>query len=424
VNAVIVTIGEEILIGQIVDTNSAWIANQLNLLGIRVKKIISISDSADEIKSTVYKAINDFDLILITGGLGPTNDDITKQALCELYDTELYTHVETLEHIRKIFAKRNLPLTYLNAKQAEVPSNSEVLFNPNGTAPGMLFNRNGKLLIAMPGVPFEMKAIMEIHVLPRLASQSGGFTIVHKTVHTFGLPESFLAERIAEWENNLPSDIGLAYLPSPLSIRLRLSSSGINRDLIEQKIQNQINGLLKIIPQNIFGYDDDSMVSVVADLFLKTQSKLALAESCTGGTIAHLITQLPGSSNFFIGGIVAYSNSIKTNLLGVDPNSIELFGAVSREVVEQMANGARLKFNADFAIATSGIAGPSGGSPEKPVGTVWIAVSSAQKTVSERFVFGHDRERNILRSSITALNMLRQLIIYGEKNVKNEEFFS
>ncbi len=418
-DAALLTIGEEILIGQIVDTNSAWMASELNRIGVRVRQIVSISDRGDEIKSSINQLLNNFDIVLATGGLGPTSDDITKQTLCELFDAKLVSHSSTLDHIRTIFATRGLPLTDLNAKQAEVPDNCEVLFNRLGTAPGMWFNINGKILVSMPGVPFEMKGIMEEHVLPRLSSFSGSDSIVHRTVHTFGLPESFLAQKLAEWESCLPPSISLAYLPSPLSIRLRLSSSGKNKEPIEQRIEEQIRKLNQIVPESIFGYDNDSMASVVADLLVGLGATLSIAESCTGGTIAHLITQLPGSSAYFTGGVVAYSNEVKVAQLGVNPDLISNYGAVSQPVVEAMANGIRTRLNTDYAIATSGIAGPSGATPGKPVGTVWISVASSTVTASQQFSLGGDRERVILRSSISALNMLRLMILNEKKNARN-----
>jgi nicotinamide-nucleotide amidase len=414
-NAAILTIGEEILIGQIVDTNSAWIASELNLIGISVREIVSITDSGSVIKDAINQLLNKYDIVLATGGLGPTNDDITKQAICDLFDSHLIVHSPTLEHIREIFSRRSLPLTDLNAKQAEVPANCQVLFNPNGTAPGMWFDLQGKVLVSMPGVPFEMKALMELHVLPRLKELSGSDIIVHRTIHTYGIPESFLAEKLSDWENNLPSNVSLAYLPSPISIRLRISSIGTNRILTEHIIKGEEEKLKRIIPEYIFGYEKDTMESVVAELLLATNSKLALAESCTGGTIAHLITMQAGASAYFVGGVVAYSNEIKISQLGVNPELISSFGAVSQQVVETMANGVREKFNADYSISTSGIAGPTGATPGKPVGTLWVAVSSRKKTVSKMLKFGADRERNIIRSSISALNMLRELLLEEKK---------
>jgi nicotinamide-nucleotide amidase len=414
-NAAILTIGEEILIGQIVDTNSAWIATNLNALGVKVSRIVSISDTLEEIKAAIHELYTKYDIVLVTGGLGPTNDDITKLAICEYFGAKLVLHKPTLEHITHIFSQRGLPLTDLNAKQADVPDNCKVLHNPNGTAPGMLFENSGKLLISMPGVPFEMQAIMELHVLPTIQKKSFGKVVYHKTVQTFGLPESFLAEKIAQWENELPSSISLAYLPSPNSIRLRLSTIGDNVGPIEQEVQYQIDKLQQIIPDNIFGFDNDTMAMAVAKLLLAKKCKLAIAESCTGGLISHLITQNSGSSAYFLGGVIAYDNSIKISELGVSEDEIQRHGAVSQQVVEAMALGAKKRFNAHYAIATSGIAGPTGETPGKPVGTVWVAIATPQGIVSQRFVFGNDRQRNILRSAVTALNLLRLTLIDEKK---------
>lgn len=410
-NAAILTIGTEILIGQVIDTNSAWIANELNQIGVSIQTIISISDSGDEIKSTVEQLLNKYDLVLVTGGLGPTSDDITTQVLCSLFNSKLVIHEPTLQHIESIFAKRNLPLTELNRNQALVPECCEVLFNSNGTAPGMWFIKSSSILVAMPGVPFEMKGIMEQHVIPKLAALRKGSVIVHKTIQTFGLPESFLAEKLEEWERDMPSSISIAYLPSPTSIRIRLSSVGTNKVEIEKVIDQQVQKLMAIIPEYVFGFNDDSLASVVGVQLIKYGKSLSLAESCTGGTISQLITQISGSSTYYKGGVVAYSNEIKVNILNVDNALIVEHGAVSHQVVEAMANGVRAKFNTDYSIATSGIAGPTGATPGKPVGLVWIAVSTPDGTISKSFTFSNDRERNIIRSSVTALNMLRMELV-------------
>lgn len=414
-NAAILTIGEEILIGQIVDTNSAWMATELNNIGVSVRRIVSISDSLEEIKSTVNELFNEYEIVLVTGGLGPTNDDITKHALCELFNAELIVHKPTLDHVAGIFAQRGLPLTELNAKQAEEPNNCEVLFNPKGTAPAMLFRNGEKILVSMPGVPFEMKAIMELHVIPEIKSKNSTRVVYHKNIQTFGLPESFLAERISTWEQNLPENTSLAYLPSPNAIRLRLSTTGTNISLIKNNVQLQIEKLKSIIPDNIFGFDDDTMAIVVARLLIEKSAKVAVAESCTGGTIAQLLTENSGSSEYFVGGVVAYSNTIKVEQLKVSIADIEKYGAVSQQVVEAMAKNVRSIFKSDYAIATSGIAGPTGATQGKPVGTVWIAISTPQGTVSEMHTFGGDRYRNILRSSVTALNMLRRILLEEKK---------
>lgn len=410
-DAAILTIGEEILIGQIVDTNSSWMATELNAIGVNVRTILSIGDTKREIQNAVKLLCNQHQVVLVTGGLGPTNDDVTKLALCELFDAQMVVHQPTLEHITQMFSNRGMPLTDLNAKQAEVPNNCRVLYNPKGTAPAMLFEHEDKLLISMPGVPFEMKAIMEQHVIPVISSRSNGRVVYHKSIQTFGLPESFLAERIASWEVNLPKHIALAYLPSPYSIRLRLSGIGSNIDLLKEEVQRLIEQLHTIIPDHIFGYDDDSMAKVVGDLLMDRNATVSLAESCTGGTIAQLITGNSGSSAYFVGGVVAYANQAKENLLNVPAKAIHKHGAVSQQVVEAMAANARKVFGSDYAIATSGIAGPTGGTEEKPVGTIWIGIATPGGVFSRMLSFGSDRKRNVIRSSVTALNLLRLYLL-------------
>lgn len=410
-DAAILTIGEEILIGQIVDTNSQWMATQLNAIGVNVRTILSIGDTRQEIKDAVKLLLENHQIVLITGGLGPTNDDVTKLTLCEFFDANMVVHKPTLEHITKIFGNRGMPLTELNAKQAEVPDNCKVLHNPTGTAPAMLFEQDGKMIVSMPGVPFEMKAIMELHVLPEIRLRDNGRIVYHKNILTFGLPESFLAERIASWENSLPKHIALAYLPGPNSIRLRLSGIGYNESELKQEIQGLIDQLITIIPDHVFGYDEDNMAKVAGRLLEEKLATVSVAESCTGGTIAQLFTENSGSSNYFLGGVVAYANSIKEEELNVPVELIERYGAVSRQVVESMAMNVQKKFKSDYSIATSGIAGPTGGTPEKPVGTVWIAIATPNGVFSHLHAFGSDRKRNILRSSVTAINTLRLMLL-------------
>lgn len=409
--AEIITIGDEILIGQIVDSNSAWIAEQFNLSGIEIYQITSVHDDTDHIKEALKKAEKKVDLVILTGGLGPTKDDITKHALCEYFNTRLVVHEPTFEHIKQRFKNRNIDLNQLNRDQALVPETCTVLPNKAGTAPGMWFEKNDTLFVSLPGVPFEMRYLVESEILPRLQNNGKTKAIFHKTVQTQGLPESMLAERIENWETSLPKNIKLAYLPNPISVRLRLSAMGTDVNELQQQVQAEIERLKQLIPDHIFGYDNETLAEVIGRILLENGQTLAVAESCTGGYISHLITSVSGSSNWYKGGITAYSNEIKQNLLGVSTDSLEKRGAVSEKVVREMAEGARNKLNADFAIATSGIAGPSGGTEEKPVGTVWIAVAGPDKTVAEKFVFGDNRERNIIRSSQTALQLLRRFLI-------------
>jgi nicotinamide-nucleotide amidase len=409
--AELITIGDEILIGQIVDTNSAWMGQQLNLLGIEVYQVTSVHDNHDHILKAFSEAEQNADLVLITGGLGPTKDDITKKCLCEYFNTELVFFPEVLEHVKSLLTSRNVVINQLNRDQALLPANCKVLHNSAGTASGMWLERNNTIFVSMPGVPFEMEAIMKEEVFPRLTGLGISQNIVHRTILTIGLPESMLAEKIEAWESALPSYIKLAYLPSQMMVRLRLSGYGADKSLIETEISRLIGELMALIPENIFGFDDDNLGLVVGRMLVDSGKTLALAESCTGGSIAQFITSNSGSSAYFKGGVVAYSNEIKNKLLNVPSELIEAFGAVSKEVAEAMAVGAQKALNADYAVATTGIAGPEGGSLEKPVGTVWIAVAGPSTLISKMYNFKHNRERNIIRTTHTALNLLRTLMI-------------
>jgi nicotinamide-nucleotide amidase len=407
----LITIGDEILIGQIVDTNSAWMAKKLNDEGINVRQITSISDQPGHIVATLNDSGRKAGIVLVTGGLGPTKDDRTKSALCTFFSTQLVENKEVLEQIIKLLTPRGVVINTLNREQALVPATATILPNKQGTAPGLMFNHEGTIFVFMPGVPFEMKYLMEQEVLPRIKMLFNTSTIIHRTVLTQGLPESMLAERIADWEDRLPESISLAYLPSPESVRLRLSARGEDEEILTLLLEQKIKELTKIIPDYIFGYEKDTMAGNIGKILKEKGSTIALAESCTGGNIAHFFTMNPGSSEYFKGGVVAYSNELKVKILGINPEVISAKGAVSKEVVEAMALAARTLLGADFAIATSGIAGPDGGTPEKPVGTVWIAVADSDSVVSKVYNFGNDRERNIIRSSQTALNMLRLILL-------------
>jgi nicotinamide-nucleotide amidase len=409
--AELITIGDEILIGQIVDTNSAWMGQNLNLFGIDVYQITSVHDNHDQILKALADAEARVDIVLITGGLGPTKDDITKKVLCEYFNTEWAFYPEVLEHVQSLLSSRNVVINQLNRDQALLPANCTVLHNSAGTASGMWFEKNNTIFVSMPGVPFEMEAIMLEEVFPRLVKLGITQSIVHKTVLTIGLPESMLAEKIEEWESALPEYIKLAYLPSPMMVRLRLSGVGNDKSLLQTEIDNQVKTLLQIIPDNVFGFDDENLGIVLGRMLVERNQTLAVAESCTGGNIAHFLTSNSGSSAYFKGGVVAYSNEIKNKLLDVPVKVIESFGAVSQQVAEAMAVGARKALNADFAVSTTGIAGPDGGTEEKPVGTVWIAVAGPSGVKSKMYIFKHNRERNIIRTTHTALNVLRTLLI-------------
>jgi nicotinamide-nucleotide amidase len=408
--AVIITIGDELLIGQTVDTNSAWMGAELSLSGFDVARITSVHDRREDIIYALNEATG-CDIVLITGGLGPTSDDITKNTLCEYFNTKLVQDSEVLRMITEMVHRRNMPMNENNRRQADVPESCQVLTNAVGTAPGMWFEKEGTIYISMPGVPYEMKYIMNEHVLPRLNKRFTSQVIIHKNIMTYGTPEAKLAEILSKFESELPSNVKLAYLPSAGVIKLRLTAVGSDNQKLLNIVQEQVNKLYKTIPDIIYGEDEESLEMVVGKLLINKAQTLSTAESCTGGEIAHLITSIPGSSAYFMGSVVAYSNSVKTEFLGVKQETIASFGAVSENVVREMASGAKERFKTNYAIATSGIAGPDGGSDLKPVGTVWIAVASEQSIRSERFVFGTDRLTNIRRFSLAALNMLRKQII-------------
>ncbi len=413
--AEIITIGDELLIGQVVDTNSAWLGSTLGDDGIKVIQITSVQDHAAQIVQAVNDALSRADIVLMTGGLGPTKDDITKKTLAEMFGMKLVRNEQVYEMVGKQLALRGIAFTELNQGQALVPDGCTVLPNRNGTAPGMWFERDGKVLISMPGVPFEMKALVKDEVLPRLRKHFALDANVHRTIITFGLAESILADTIASWEEALPPYLHLAYLPSALCIRLRLSAYEIDRQKAEQEIESQIEKLSKVIPNYIIGSEDDSLESVTGTLLKTRGETLATAESCTGGNIAHRFTAMPGASEYFKGGVVAYSNEVKIALLGVDPESLNRYGAVSQSVAEQMAEGVRRATGATYGISTTGIAGPTGGTPEKPVGTVWMAVATPNGVFSRRMVFGSVRSQNIERASSNCINLLRlQLLGLGD----------
>ncbi len=405
--AEIITIGDELLIGQVIDTNSAWMAEQLNLVGLQVHQITSISDDRDHILSALALAAERANVVLITGGLGPTKDDLTKPTLCAYFDTPLVFHQPTYDHIAQLFSQRGYPMTEVNRHQADVPQSCTVIPNLNGTAPGMWFEQDGIIYVSMPGVPFEMKPMMLNEILPRLLKRFEGSFILHRTILTQGIGESALAEKIEAWEDALPANIKLAYLPQPGIVRLRLTATGDNKQELSAKVKNQIEKLLQIIPHLVFGFDEDSLEAVVGKLLLKKHRTVATAESCTGGYLAHLFTSVAGSSAWYMGSVVAYQNSIKTQSLNVPEKMIEEYGAVSQQVVEAMADGMRKSFDTDYALAVSGIAGPDGGTNEKPVGTTWIALATPQGVTSQKFLFGEHRQRNIRKAALTALNMLR-----------------
>ena len=409
--AEIITIGDEILIGQIIDTNSAWIAEQFNLNGIEIYQITSVHDDHDHIMEALKNAEEKVDLVIMTGGLGPTKDDITKKSLCEYFNTKLVLHEPSFQHIKERFTRLNIDMNKLNRDQALVPESCVVLPNDEGTAPGLWLEKNNTIFISLPGVPFEMKYLVEFEVFPRLLKSGKTKAIYHKTVLTQGIPESMLAEKIENWENELPGNVKLAYLPSPMAVRLRLSAMGTDKSVLETLVETEIEKLKLIIPAYIFGYNNETMAEVIGRILKQNGKTLSVTESCTGGYISHLITSVAGSSKFYNGSVTAYSNQVKEQILGVSHKTVLEFGAVSEQVAREMAIGARQVLNSDFAVATTGIAGPDGGTDEKPVGTIWIAVAGEDKVIARKYVFGNNRERNILRSSQTALQLLRKVIL-------------
>ncbi len=410
--AEIITIGDELLIGQVIDTNSAFIATKLNEAGIYVHQITSVSDNREHIIEALGNAAQKADIILITGGLGPTNDDITKLTLCKYFNVGLKFDKEAYKDVEYMFKIRGREVTEVNRKQAELPENSVALRNKNGTAPGMWFDVNGKIYVSMPGVPYEMKALMEDEVIPKLQKQFTLPVIVHRNVLTIGIGESVLAEKIAAWEASLAQDnIKLAYLPSIGMVRLRLSTKGSDRVLLEKTVQKKITELQSLVGEFIFGYENDTLQEIVGKLLKERKQTIATAESCTGGYISHLITSIAGSSDYYVGSVITYSYEIKTLELNVNAEVLNKRGAVSQEVVEQMASEVRKKFKTDYSIAVSGIAGPGGGTPEKPVGTVWIAIATPQRVFSKKFQFANNRMRNIQMTANAALNLLRKEIL-------------
>lgn len=405
----IITIGDEILIGQIVDTNSAWMAVELNKHGMEIVQITSVHDDATHIIHSLNAALTRADAVLITGGIGPTKDDITKQTLCRYFDTDLVFSQAVYDNIERLFKHRPNVMNPLTAAQAMVPRACTVLQNEVGTAPLTWFEHKGKIVVSMPGVPYEMKHAMTHAIIPRLCEHFKTPKILHKTTLVYGIPESQLAIRLTEWEDSLPSYLHLAYLPNNGLVKLRLSGTGDNHQLLAAEMQQRIDLLPSLLGNEaIVGYEDCPFEVLAGQRLRSRQQTLATAESCTGGNIAHLITSVAGSSDYYKGSIVAYDNHVKEQLLGIPHNTLINHGAVSQVVVEQMAQHARQILQTDYAIATSGIAGPTGGTQDKPVGMVWIAVASPSETISKEYHFGQLREQNINRATQAALYMLLQ----------------
>lgn len=410
VYADILTIGDEILYGQIVDTNSQWMSQALDQLGIRVRRKISVSDQASEIEDAITTSAQKVQLILITGGLGPTKDDVTKNTLCTLFHDQLVIQPQAEAFIRQFFESRNRPFTELNRQQAAIPSRCTYLHNATGTAPGMWFEELGCVIVSMPGVPHEMKYLMNQEVLPRLQNHFQTPVIHHRVIRTIGIGESFLAERIAPWEDQLPDHIKLAYLPGNGQVKLRLTATGAQREVLDLEIEQCIRDLMPLAGEFIFSTQNEELEEVIGQLLIAQKQTVGCAESCTGGYLAHTITQVPGSSAYFLGSVTSYANEIKTQLVGVSVETLAQYGAVSEQTARQMAEGAQQVLGVDFALATTGVAGPTGGSEEKPVGTVWIACATPTGTQAVKYQFTQQRATNIRWASYAALAMLwRQL---------------
>ena len=408
--AEIITIGDEILYGQILDTNSQWISIQLDQMGIKVRRKFSISDQSDVIKDAVSEALDRSDIILITGGLGPTKDDLTKDSLAELFELPLVLYESALEDLEAIFKKFGKEVNDLNRQQAYLPEGCQKITNGRGTAPGMWFNRNKKVVVSMPGVPMEMKAMMTKSILPKIKKNFRLPVIVHKVIRTIGIGESWLSEIIEKWEDQLPQHLALAYLPGKAQVRLRLTGVGDDSAKLETEMDQQIAEVMPLIDQYVFGFGDIEIEDAVGEILKSGGLTIATCESCTGGYLAHRLTSVAGSSEYYHGSTVAYHNDVKKMSVGVKEKTLEQYGAVSEETATEMAVGIRKKYKTDIGISTTGIAGPDGGTEEKPVGTVWLAISFGRKTFSKKLQLPGDRIYNIELTAIYALNFLRHTL--------------
>lgn len=408
----IITIGDELLIGQVIDTNSAWMAQELNKEGFNVIRRVAIADEKQSILTALSEEEKHAAIILITGGLGPTSDDITKPTLCQYFNGRMKLNEEALENVKYLFEKVfKKPVTPINLKQAEVPDCCRVLQNKRGTAPGMLFEKNNAVFISLPGVPYEMQGLMLAEVIPFLKEKFTAAQIIHKTLLTVGIGESALAEKIKDFESALPESIKLAYLPSYGMVRLRLTTKAEFHEKIRQDMDFAFEELIKLTAEYLVTPNDLQMQEVVAEILTLQNKTLATAESCTGGYIAHLLTSIPGSSKFFNGSVVSYTNQAKEKLLQVQSSTIQQFGAVSENTVKEMLPGALKQLDSNYAIAVSGIMGPDGGTDEKPVGTVWVAVGNSQKIITQKFHFRFNRLQNIHLTALNALNLLRKFLL-------------
>lgn len=412
VRAEIITIGDEILYGQILDTNTQWISLELDKLGIKTIRKSSVGDQASEITQILEEAATRADVVFITGGLGPTKDDLTKKVLADYFHCGLEMHAEALRDVTEFFAKRGRELSDINRNQALLPTKAQFIPNKQGTAPCMWFEEKGVVWVSMPGVPFEMKAIMETEVLPRVIKHFKTPVIFHKVIKTVGIGESYLSDLIQEWELSLPSHIKLAYLPSLGIVKLRLTAFGEDLSSLSSDVETELARVMPLISSYVFGYEKEELAEVVGQLLRKAKASLSVAESCTGGHLAHQFTQIPGSSDYFKGGIVSYANEVKMNQLGVSASILSEFGAVSEPCITAMAEGARQVLGTTYSLATSGIAGPSGGTDDKHVGTVWIALAHPDGVITRKLQLAGTRMQNIHMTSLASLNLLRRFLLH------------
>ena len=412
--AYILTIGDEILIGQITDTNSAWMAQQLNLQGIRIVGKTSVGDVHGEIVNTIDQALHAADLVLMTGGLGATKDDITKKAIADYFGSQMIWHQETYNRMEKIFQKYGRGVSELNKNSCFMPSNAQILNNDRGIAPAMWFEESGKVLVSMPGVPYEMQHLMTARVLPKLKASFPMSPIVHRTILTAGEGETMLAEKLSDYEDKLPENVKLAYLPSLGTVRLRLTARGTDEAFLNQQVDALKAEILPIIDYAVVGYDDITMPEVIGNMVKERGLKIGFAESCTGGYMSHLITSVAGSSEYFEGTIVAYAYDLKEKLLNVQTETLNTEGAVSEQCVKEMVAGALVTLNVDVAVAVSGIAGPGGGTTDKPVGTIWLAVGDKNQTLTTKINVDRGRSKNIEFAANVGLNLLRKFLLQKE----------
>ena len=411
IKAEIITIGDEILYGQITDTNTQWISAELDKIGIKIVRKSSVGDTEEAILEIFKESSKRANIVIVTGGLGPTKDDITKKTFCKYFNSELIDHPQAQTDVTAYFKKRGFVLSGTNKSQYQLPSNATYIQNTMGTAPGMWFDFEGVIYVSMPGVPYEMKGLMSLSIIPKLQEHFNTPVIFHKVIRTIGIGESTLAEMIDAWEDALPSNIKLAYLPSMGSVKLRLTGFGEDLEIIEKQVEEQFEKVFPTIKEFVYGYGSEELEAAIGKLLIQNNQTVSVAESCTGGYLGHLFTKVSGSSSYFMGGILAYDNSIKINQLKVKKETLDTHGAVSEQTVTEMAESVRQLMGTTYGLATSGIAGPNGGTPEKPVGTIWIAIAYEKETITKKLTLGGFREQNIHLTAINILNLLRKICL-------------